>query len=72
MDKETRKKVKRIEKAITRLKKELKNMELRPCHSDAEIKEKDEDLRTLKLEIYGLEKEANQYILYISGIRHGV
>jgi hypothetical protein len=72
VDKETRKKVKRIEKAITRLKKELKNMELRPCHSDAEIQEKGEDLRTLKLEIYGLEKEANQYILYISGIRHGV
>ena len=66
MDKETRKKLKRIQKEIGRFKGELKKMELRPCHGDAELRQKEEDLKIMKREIYELEKEANQLAMYMS------
>ena len=67
MDKETRKKLKRIRREIDRFKGELKKMQLRPFHGDAELRKKEEDLKIMKREIYELEKEANQLTVYISG-----
>jgi hypothetical protein len=68
MDKRTRKNFKRIQKEINKLKAQLSKIELRPCHGDADIRQKDNELRMIKREIYELEKEANQYALYVSGI----
>lgn len=69
VDRTTRKTLKKIQKDVNRLKKELMKIELRPCHGDADLKKKDEDISVLKREIYQLEKEANRYVLYVSGIR---
>jgi septal ring factor EnvC (AmiA/AmiB activator) len=66
MDKATRKNLKKIQRQIKRFKHELKKIELRPCSSDAELRQKEEDINTIKREIYDLEKEANQFALYIS------
>ncbi len=66
MDKATRKNLKKIQRHIKRFKHELKKIELRPCSSDAELKQKEEDISIIKREIYELEKEANQFALYIS------
>ncbi len=66
MDKTTRKNIKKIERQIKRFKRELKKIELRPCNSDAELKKKEDDISIIKKEIYELEKEANQFELYIS------
>lgn len=65
MDKTTRKNLKKIQRQINRFKSELKKIELRPCSSDAELKQKEEDISVIKKEIYELEKEANQFTLYI-------
>jgi septal ring factor EnvC (AmiA/AmiB activator) len=72
VDRATRKKLKKIQKEINRLKKELMKLELRPCHGDADLNKKDEDVRMLRREIYQLEKEANRYVLYVSGITTGL
>lgn len=66
MDKATRKNLKKIEREIKRFKNELMKIELRPCSSDAELRQKEEDISIIKREIYELEKEANQFALYIS------
>ena len=66
--KKNKREIKRINKEIERLKEKLKRVELRPCHGDAELSRKDEELILLKHEIYELEKSANQYAIYISGI----
>jgi septal ring factor EnvC (AmiA/AmiB activator) len=66
MDKTTRKNIRKIQRKIKRFKHELKKIELRPCSSDAELKQKEDDVSIIKREIYELEKEANQFALYIS------
>ena len=71
MGRKTRKQVKRIQKEIERLKEEVRKVELRPCHGDADLKKKEEELASLKREMYELEKEANQYVMYISGLGRG-
>lgn len=63
--------IKKIQKEITRLKVELDKLEIRPCQGDADMKKKDEDIILLKREIYDLEKEANQFAIFISGIGSG-
>ena len=60
--------VKMIQKKIAQLKEELKKIELRPCRGDVDIKQKDQEILTLKHEIYELEKEANQYAMFVSSI----
>jgi hypothetical protein len=40
MDKATRNNLEKIQRQIKRFKQELKKIELRPCSSDAELKEK--------------------------------
>ena len=66
MDKATRKNLKKIQRQIKGFKYELKKLELHPCGSDAELQKKEEDIDTIKREIYELEKEANKFALYIS------
>jgi len=65
MDKTTRKNLKKIQRRIKKFKHDLKKIELRPCNSDAELKQKEEDISIIKREIYELEKEANQFALYV-------
>ena len=47
MDKETRKKLKKIQKEIDRLKGAMNKLALRPCHGDADLKQKEEDLKII-------------------------
>ena len=44
IDKEAKKKLKRIQKNIKKLKKDLDKLELRPCQNDEELKQKEQDL----------------------------
>ena len=67
----TKKSVKKIQKEIARLKMELSKIEIRPCQGDSDMKKKDEDILMLKREIYDLEKEANQFAIFISGVGSG-
>ena len=69
--KKARKGIMKIQKEIDRLKEGIKKIELRPCHGDADLKQKDEELVMLRREIYELEKEANLFSIYISGIGSG-
>ena len=63
IDKETRKRLKQIEKEISKLKKQIKKAEFRPCQSDLELKQKDEDIKAHRDRINELEKEHDRYIL---------
>ena len=71
IDKETRKKLKKIQKETDKLNKELKKLEFRPCQNDADLKKKDEDLKSLREKILSLEKEQDRYMLHAGGIEHG-
>ena len=57
IDKKTRKKLKQIKKEISQLQKQIKKIEFRPCHNDAELKQKDEDIKALREKVYQLEKK---------------
>ena len=70
IDKKTRKRLKQIEKEISKLKKETKKVEFRPCHSDLELKQKDEDIKALREKIYQLEKGQDRYILNTGNPTH--
>ena len=63
IDKQTGKKIKKLQKEINKLRKELQKMEFRPCQNDAELLQKEEDLETLWNTISGLEKEKDRYVL---------
>lgn len=65
MNKKSRKNIKTIQKELHRLKGLLKVIELRPCHNDAGLREKEEEIKMLKREIYDVEKEANKLVLFI-------
>ncbi len=64
-DRKSRKDIKKIQKELYRLKEILKKIELRPCHGDADLKKKDEEVKMLKREIYDLEKETNLFVLFM-------
>ena len=66
--KEKQKNLKKIEKAIVKLKREFKKIELHPCQDDSDLKRKEEELKSLNDAIYELEKEANKFGLYLSGL----
>jgi hypothetical protein len=53
---------KQIQKEIERLRDEYKKMELRPCHGDLDLVQRDKDLGVLKDKIYALEKERDNYL----------
>ena len=65
MNKESRKNLKRIKKELERLKEAYKDVELRPCHGDAELEQKSADFKMLKNEIYELERDINQLVLLL-------
>lgn len=47
INKEARRKLKRIKKEISQLKKQIKKLEFPPYHNDSEPKQKDKDIKTL-------------------------
>jgi hypothetical protein len=63
-DKKFQKDIKKIKKELYRSKEQLKELELRPCQGDADLKQKDEEIKMLKREIYKLETKTNQFKLY--------
>ncbi len=64
-----RKRLKKIQKEIDRLRADYARMELRPCRSDAEMREKDADLTTLLERIYQLEEDKQEHRRTKGGIR---
>ncbi|MFC1495158.1 hypothetical protein ACFL6W_07755 [Thermodesulfobacteriota bacterium] len=52
---------KNIRREINMLKEQFRSIELKPCYGDADIKRKEEDLSSLRKEIYILEKEIDQF-----------
>jgi septal ring factor EnvC (AmiA/AmiB activator) len=72
IDKETKKRLKKIQKEIKRVKKELSKGELRPCQSDADLKNKEEELVRLGDELRALEKEQDRYILDSGRVKHSI
>ena len=53
-------KIKDGDKYLIKLREKLNAVELRPCKGDADLKQKDEEIKALKQEIYQIEKENNQ------------
>ena len=53
--------IKKIQNEIDQLKKEFKEMEIRPCQGDADLEQREKDLKQLKEQIYELEKEVHEY-----------
>ncbi|GAJ13754.1 unnamed protein product [marine sediment metagenome] len=70
IDKETQKKLKQIKKEISKLQKQMKKLEFRPCRNDAELKQKDNDIKALREKVHQLEKEHGRYILRTGNIKH--
>lgn len=66
--KATRDRLRKLKNEIKSLKKQYKKMEFRPCQNDAELREKEEDLRNLMERIYSLENEQDRFILDASRI----
>lgn len=56
---------KKLKKEISILKIKFRDIELRPCYGDEDLKQKDSDLALLRQEIYKLEKEVNQFAIFI-------
>ncbi len=53
--------IKNIQNEIDQLKKQFKEMELRPCQGDADLEQREKDLKVLKGRIFELEKEVDKY-----------
>ena len=70
IDKQTKKKLKAIRKEIKRLKKNYEKLEFRPCNNDADLRAKDEDLKTLRNRINELEREQDRCILDSGSFHH--
>jgi hypothetical protein len=64
-----RKRLKKIQKEIDRLRADYSKVELRPCLSDAELKEKDADLISLLDKIYELEADKQEHKRTRGGIK---
>ena len=54
--------VKQIQKEIEKLRDEYQKMEVRPCHGDLDLLQKDKDLGWVKDRIYALEKERDTHL----------
>jgi len=72
LDKETRKRIKKIRKEINRLKKEYKKVEVIPCRNDADLKKKDDKLKALMERIYAMEKEIDRFVLDSGRVEHTI
>jgi hypothetical protein len=56
--------VKQIQKEIEKKREEYKKMELRPCHGDLDLMQREKDLEQLQVRIHELERERDKQ-LYI-------
>ena len=54
--------VKQIQKEVEKLRDEYQKTEVRPCHGDLDLSQKDKDLGWLKDKIYALEKERDTHL----------
>ena len=64
-----RKRLKKIQKEIDRLRANYSRIELRPCLTDAELKEKDAALTSLLDKIYELEADKQEHKRTRGGIK---
>lgn len=69
-DKANKKKLKEIHKEIKALRKELAQNEFRPCQCDADLRQKDEDLKLLRAKILALENEKDRFMLKTGRVKH--
>ena len=72
IDKGAKKRLKKIQKEIKKVKKELGKIELRPCQNDAELVQKEEDLKELGNRLRALEKEQDRFILDTGRVKHSL
>ena len=63
-EKNIKREIKKIQKEIARLKELIKRVELKPCHSDSDIEQKEKYIEGIKLDIYALEIESDR--IYIA------
>ena len=63
IEKETKKKLKKIGREIKQLRKQIKGVEIRPCESNAEISQKDRNLKTLRKKLIDLERERDKCLI---------
>jgi Sec-independent protein translocase protein TatA len=59
----TKKELKNIEKEVGELKKELRKVESRPCVSDSDLKQRDEEVKALTNRIDALETKKELFVL---------
>jgi hypothetical protein len=57
-----KKTVKQIQKEIERLRDEYRKMELRPCHGDLDLIQRDKELDMLKGKTFALERERDSHL----------
>jgi septal ring factor EnvC (AmiA/AmiB activator) len=72
IDKDTKKRLKKVQREIKKVKKEFGRTELRPCQNDAELEQKEEDLKELGNRLRALEKEQDRYILDTGRVKHSI
>jgi septal ring factor EnvC (AmiA/AmiB activator) len=70
IDKETKKRLKKIQKEIKKVRREISKAELRPCQNDADLKNKEKELVRLGDQLRALEKEQDRYILDSGRVTH--
>jgi len=61
-DKKAKKKIKELNKKIKELEKAFQGLQIRPCKGDKDLKQRDVDLRTLREQIYAVERERDSLI----------
>ncbi len=61
VNKASKRVIKKIQSEIDQLKKKFKEMEIRPCQGDADLAQREKDLKVLKEQIYELEREVDKY-----------
>jgi septal ring factor EnvC (AmiA/AmiB activator) len=72
IDKQAKKRLKKIQKEIKKVKKQLGKIELRPCQNDAELRQKEEYLKDMGNKLRTLEKEQDRYILDTGRVKHSI
>ncbi len=61
VNKASKRVIKKIQSEIDQMKKKFKEMEIRPCQGDADLAQREKDLKVLKEQIYELEREVDKY-----------
>ena len=54
--------VKQIQKEIEKLRDKYQKTEVRPCHGDTDLRQRENELEILKSKIYELEKERDTFL----------